>query len=62
MLLQDQLLQIVAGLQDGIEDLLAGRVFHPKKDPRRLERLEPCNNVFFAFLRTYSHPSQSQKR
>lgn len=29
---QDQLLAIVAGLQEGIEDLLAGRVFHPKEE------------------------------
>ena len=27
-----QLLAIVAGLQEGIEDLLAGRIFHPKKE------------------------------
>ena len=35
---QDQLLQIVAGLQDGIEDLLAGRVFHPKKEEEEVAR------------------------
>lgn len=29
---QAQLLAIVAGLQEGIEDLLAGRVYHPKKE------------------------------
>lgn len=29
---QDRLLAIVAGLQEGIEDLLAGRVFHPKQE------------------------------
>lgn len=35
---QDQLLEIVAGLQDGIEDLLAGRVFHPKKEEEEVSR------------------------
>ena len=32
--LEAQLLAIVAGLQEGIEDLLAGRVYHPKKEDR----------------------------
>ena len=35
---QDRLLAIVAGLQEGIEDLLAGRVFHPKQEVRNLQR------------------------
>eukprot|EP00435_Cladocopium_sp_Y103_P001307 s192_g1.t1 len=35
---QDQLLAIVAGLQEGIEDLLAGRVFHPKQEEEEEER------------------------
>ena len=34
---QDQLLAIVAGLQEGIEDLLAGRVFHPKEEVPTLQ-------------------------
>ena len=34
---QDQLLATVAGLQEGIEDLLAGRVFHPKEEVPTLQ-------------------------
>ena len=35
---QDRLLAIVAGLQEGIEDLRAGRVFHPKQEVRNHQR------------------------
>ena len=48
---QDRLLAIVAGLQEGIEDLLAGRVFHPKE--RGDNWFPSCFHMFFHVSRRF---------